>query len=412
MLKFAELCVNLQPNLNEFRQMRLFKTICMLLFALVLTASCLNSSNSSTTLYSDAAISGFSIGTLKQIVHTTTQNGVDSTYIVKVTGSNYEFHIDQVNHRIYNTDSLPVGTDLEHIVCTVTTVSNSVVTILDMEGDTIRLYNSTDSIDFSQPRKFIVHSTDGTGWSEYTVSVNAHQEEADEMRWELMDNATVPTDDQPEVPMEGIKRIIGSCATETYALSTDNRLMVWRDGSTEWEEEWLDSDAQLLPMEDLALASYAMPKVDNTLYVVMIGNRSVEQYPQEKIARVWRKIVDNDPYAPRGYWTYMECTDDEPYALPRLKHLSLVTYDDALLALGGEGVGGNIQAPWSQFYQSRDNGITWKYNKVYQLPEGFDYSATNVTMTVDDDHFLWLFCEGTGQVWRGRLNKLGWEIKK
>jgi len=32
-------------------------------------------------------------------------------------------------------------------------------------------------------------------------------------------------------------------------------------------------------------------------------------------------------------------------------------------------------------------------------------------MAVDDDDNLWLFCGGTGQVWRGRLNKLGWQIK-
>ncbi len=411
MLKIEELCVNLHPKLNEIVRMRPFKTICILLFTLMLTASCLNGSDSTATLYSDAAINGFSLGTLKQVKHTTAKDGSDSTYTVKVTGGNYKFNIDQLNHRIYNTDSLPVGTDVKHVLCTVTTVSNSVVTILDMEGDTIRVYNSTDSIDFSQPRKFIVHSSDGTGWSEYTVSVNAHQEEAYEMRWQLMDGVTMPTTDQLELPMEGIKQIIGSCATETYALSTDDRLMVWRKGSTQWEEDLLDADSKLLPTDDLALTSYAMPKEDNTLYAVMIGNRSLEQYPQEKTARVWRKIVDNDPYAPLGHWTYMEQSDDDPMALPRLQHLTLVTYDDCMLALGGAGVGGATQAPWMQFYQSRDNGITWKYNKVYQLPEGFDYFATNVTMMVDDDKYLWLFCEGTNQVWRGRLNKLGWEIK-
>ena len=31
------------------------------------------------------------------------------------------------------------------------------------------------------------------------------------------------------------------------------------------------------------------------------------------------------------------------------------------------------------------------------------------TWYVDDDNYLWLICEGTGQVWRGRVNKLGWE---
>jgi hypothetical protein len=60
-------------------------------------------------------------------------------------------------------------------------------------------------------------------------------------------------------------------------------------------------------------------------------------------------------------------------------------------------------------YQSRDNGITWKYNPWYVFPDEFDSHATKVTATVDADNFLWLHCEGSGQVWRGRLNKLGWE---
>ena len=104
----------------------------------------------------------------------------------------------------------------------------------------------------------------------------------------------------------------------------------------------------------------------------------------------------------------MEHTDNSQMILPRLQNLAMVYYDSALLALGGAGIGGAMQTPWAEFYQSRDNGITWKYNKYYQLPSGFDYSATKVIMTVDNDKYLWLFCEGTGQVWRGRVNKLGW----
>ena len=82
-----------------------------------------------------------------------------------------------------------------------------------------------------------------------------------------------------------------------------------------------------------------------------------------------------------------------------------------ILAIGGAGIGDATQEPWSQFYQSRDNGITWKYNSTYKLPEGFDEEATKVRLETDGQ-FLWLYCSGTGQVWRGLLNKLGWEYYK
>ena len=378
-----------------------------MLLALVLTTSCL-SSGSDTTLYSDAAISSFTLGTLYRYEHATTSAGKDTVYKKTVVGSDYKFKIDQVNHRIYNTDSLPIGTDVAHVICTVNSVSNSVVTIKDVDSDTIRVYNSTDSIDFTYPREFYVYSSDGSSYTKYTVNVNAHQQDEYTLTWQRMDGTPQPQPDSPSLPMDGIRQMIGSCSTETYALSDDGRMMVWRQNVGQWEEDLMDEDAQLLPTQDLALVSYPMYLADDTEYVVLIGNRSTELFPQEKTARVWRKIVDNGQYAPQSHWTYMEHTDNSQMILPRLQNLAMVYYDSALLALGGAGIGGAMQTPWAEFYQSRDNGITWKYNKYYQLPSGFDYSATKVIMTVDNDKYLWLFCEGTGQVWRGRVNKLGW----
>ena len=86
--------------------------------------------------------------------------------------------------------------------------------------------------------------------------------------------------------------------------------------------------------------------------------------------------------------------------MPGLKGLTLLRYDDTVLAFGGD---------YSKIYQSRDNGITWKENDTYQMPEDFDKSTTGVLVRVDSDNFIWLYCSGTGQVWRGRLNRLGWK---
>jgi hypothetical protein len=34
---------------------------------------------------------------------------------------------------------------------------------------------------------------------------------------------------------------------------------------------------------------------------------------------------------------------------------------------------------------------------------------TAVSAFSDKDNFIWLICSGTGEVWRGRLNRLGWK---
>ena len=56
---------------------------------------------------------------------------------------------------------------------------------------------------------------------------------------------------------------------------------------------------------------------------------------------------------------------------------------------------------------SKDIGINWSANSKYTLPTPL---TTNVyTTTVDGNNFIWLFYGDSGQVWRGRLNRLGWE---
>ena len=89
MLKIGELCVNLHPNSNKNRLMRQFKIWSMMLVALTAMTSCLSSSNDETTLYNDAAIIKFTLGTVNRYLHTTTASGADSTYKVTFTGSNY-----------------------------------------------------------------------------------------------------------------------------------------------------------------------------------------------------------------------------------------------------------------------------------------------------------------------------------
>ena len=50
------------------------------------------------------------------------------------------------------------------------------------------------------------------------------------------------------------------------------------------------------------------------------------------------------------------------------------------------------------------------YVAAYVLPEGFDNTGSDVSaLAVDEENCLWIFCGANGQVWRGRLNQLGWK---
>ena len=169
MLIFAKMCVNLHPNLNSSRLMRQLKTLFILLAGLSLMASCLSGSDNEVTLYGDAAITSFTLGTLNRYTATVTTEGKDTVVKSTVTGSSYTFHIDQVNHRIYNTDSLPYGTDVSRVPVTLATYHNSIATIRSLESeDSLVYYSSSDSIDFTKPRQFLVWSRTSSTGSRWT----------------------------------------------------------------------------------------------------------------------------------------------------------------------------------------------------------------------------------------------------
>ena len=396
--------------------MKYFKISFILAMTIVLMASCLKAESDNVTLYNDAVITGFTLGTMNKYVESTKTTYSGSTYtfdINQAVATNIFKDVTCIGRSIYNNDSLPLGTDLKHVLCTVTTLNNG-ITIIERidEPNVYDYYSSTDSIDFTQPRKFRVFSSDGSVYNDYYVSVNAHQEDGDEFVWKLVDDNWTAVPDAMPLPA-GIKQLLGKSTTEQYALSTDNKLMVSRDNGATWQEDAVTDDADLLPTRDLSLISYPMTNTDSVDYVLLIGNREVNEQNNESIAMVWRKVVDYSKHAPQARWTYMERNaKSDSLALPRMENLTMVKYDDGILAFGGMGLGGFDQLPYYTIYQSRDNGITWKYNPIYDYPEGFDHYADNVRAVVDKDNFLWLYCEGSGQVWRGRLNRLGWKIQK
>ncbi|MBO4821959.1 MAG: hypothetical protein J5548_10920 [Prevotella sp.] len=158
----------------------LLAVLCSVLFTFT---SCLDDDSDEIVYPSDAAISAFSLGTLNRYVTTKSSTGNDSTIKSTVTGSSYRFYIDQVNRTIYNPDSLPYGTDVKHVVCTIGSKNSAQVLLKSTISDSLFYYNSSDSLDFSVPRELVVYSLNGENVVRYSVNVNVHKEEADSFLW-------------------------------------------------------------------------------------------------------------------------------------------------------------------------------------------------------------------------------------
>ena len=166
--------------------MKQIKTTYLLLAILLGSlAACSKMSDSDVTLYDDAAITSFTLGTVNRYV-----DGYKST----IKGSEYRFNIDQNSHTIYNADSLPKGSDVAHIVCGVTTYNNSMAYVVSKDGTYMNYHSSADSLDFTTPRTFRVFSSNGSGYTDYTVKVNVHKEDPDSFVWKKMADIPVMND--------------------------------------------------------------------------------------------------------------------------------------------------------------------------------------------------------------------------
>lgn len=487
----------------------IIRPLVILCMAAVLTASCLgDDDNSDITYYGDTAITAFSLGTLNRYVTTKASstfddegNPVDSTYKTTVTGSSYKFYIDQLNGRIYNTDSLPIGTDTTRVVCSVTSKNSGLVVInyANAEGaDSLVYYNSSDSVDFSKTKDFRVYCTEGTAFRKYTVNVNVHKEEADSFTWnapvsvealksikgmravyhnekmmvfgsdgtqthvytlslngvgalnEITTNITLDAEAYSNVITDGdklytlsngtlmfsadganwldamsinsvaddcvalsdLKRLIGSNSKYVYALTADGIAyaepsMIWfwtKDGN-------LNDDAAWLPSREVTSGVFALKTNSDSERIIMVGNRDASAYQTDTTAVVWSKIEEYKSGSDTHKWIL--CNEENKMQLPRLTGLTAVKYGNALVALGGEGLGSCATAGFKKLYVSLDNGLTWQGDSSYPLPSDFTNGGSNVfAMAVDDANFLWIISGGEGKVWRGRLNKLGWTTDK
>lgn len=207
----------------------LFTYIVGLLLASFTLASCLGSDEADYSQYQDCDITSFSVGDIATTRHTLTAAGKDSTYTETLSGDSIKWEIDHINGHIYNTDSLPLGTNVKKIVAT---ISASGLVARDSLGTPLYFGNGSDSLDYTSPVKFrvIAYANANKGdynsnYRTYTVEVLVHKVNPDAWTWDSIPAATsfpgaAFTDGQKAVELNGKIFVFGKNGSAVSVASS------------------------------------------------------------------------------------------------------------------------------------------------------------------------------------------------
>ncbi len=414
--------------------------------AAITLGSCLSDSDNSTTYADIAAITSFSIDTVKL-------DAVDQ----KKT-----FTIDQVNKKIFNIDSLSFGSQdsIDKILMTVNATG-----YLGHGDMTISL---ADSVDLSQTMTTpytlqVLSPASGNRIVEYDVEVRVHQQKPDSLHWNLITtdfssgtltapvqatwlNGTMHVYDAaghyftttdgkswvsstatwPTTPKYTSIRTFGN---SLWSVGQDGILMTSTDGQT-WTKQdvaipyvitnlitVLDNKMLILVEGPLGTKNWATLTDDFSIHV---GEVAHDQFPRTNINGFEYKTTDDENRAicigapsPEGDRTNAWFTLDglqwsELYSsmtsaqLPDLGSRPYVFQQDDMFY--------TLPTDLSTIYESKES-LTWEEsNDLVLLPSDMQH-ADGAAMAIDADQRIWLIAPESGsapeQVWNGRVNKLG-----
>lgn len=210
------------------------------------------------------------------------------------------------------------------------------------------------------------------------------------------------------------KQLIAATSAHLYALSADNKIMSSADEGTTWIEEELDANAAYLPTENLSYASRTLQTNADAEKIVLIGNRSSEDYPNDYVAFVWTKIDEYSDGSRNHAWSFISQSWENKNRPARAENWQIVNYDgQKFRGVCGNGLGNNPITALNNIFTSGDDGITWIKDQVMRIPADLSTNGTSsFAMTTDKSNSVWIICGATGQVWKTRINRLVWNKKQ
>ena len=432
-------------------------------------SSCDSSSEVTTSDPSrDCVITSATLGTLKRTVTTK-----DTTYDYSVTGGAYLLYIDQVNYKVYNPDSLPIGTHVEKLVFASSGLLYSgSIAIKSLTSGKDTTFVPTDSTDFSVPREVTVYAEDGQSKRTYTFDIRVHKQEGDTIEWKQLtanplsplasfvkqktlvvgstlyvfgqradgkrqvietnvntpnfnDAAYMSGDMSERIDVSSVQYVGGSfyaladgqlvksqLATgnweaqsaanniealasangdSLYAIS-NNQLLATTDGM-QWNASAMEQ-GEHLPTTNVVCAVQSAKNNQGIETTLLLGSNNGNM-------SVWKRDVSQVGGFVNPWISLPQTQELKEYGCPNLQSASLFAYDDKMVLAGVAD-----DKTMTLFYVSQDNGRTWKTGLMYHPAIT---GATTISVACDNDGYLWIVCSGTGDVYKGRLNRLAWE---
>ena len=447
-------------------KLKVLNIIFSLFLAVCTITSCMDLSGEEYEYSSNASITGFAI--TDSIV---TVIGTDTTTVL---GVYYPFIINQNEGRIYNADSLPVNTDISKVVVNITADTYYIYVVAAQDS----LWESTDTLDFRRPIEFKVLAETGVFGRTYKAQINVHQQDPDSLVWRKMtsefasniqaqkavctnSHIYIFAEQESQIAMTSSKTSDGKNWTQlatinipvkadytsvmtwnnTLYILADNQLYTsvngldWTKVDTEQtfskllansennnkligidtENHYISSKDRivweqydLLPVEfpigNYTFANYPLGTNPNIDRIVLLGKNEAST---DTTTIVWSQLGSENEWTPLTY-------DNNNHGCPKLENATIIRYNNKLYTFGGSGeYNGNI-SPFNNFFESRDNGISWRtVTKKVMFPKEFTHlyneANGNYSCVIDNKQYIWIIWSQTGEVWRGKINKMGFK---
>lgn len=402
--------------------------------------------------------------------------GIDTIH-----GKYYKFSIDQVNRRIFNLDSLPLGADtiLDSIVVDTFTVSGTVTSgQLDTVFSIDEPVDLRPAINSDEGMSFKIYANDGLSTRIYKLYIQVHKQDPDSLTWNEMNTSigellpTTPLANKQKVVMLGndlllytypnatltvlktstatpgdyqwsASTVVGlpanvdmhsimECAGQLYVATSSGDVYTSPDGEAWNKHEGLSGGIVTL-LTAFPESLVAIKQVNGVNYYCTAdvtttsaelkwtqGDEVPAGFPTEKI---YSTVFTTDNGINKALLVGMPSTEEGKttpwFSMNGLDWGSLATTSELYCPIEENPsifyYGGDIYALGSgleTFYLS-EVGIAWQpVKKKFMLPASV-VGKKYYSMTIDKNNFIWLLIggESTGenQLWRGRLNRLGFE---
>ena len=193
-----------------------------------------------------------------------------------------------------------------------------------------------------------------------------------------------------------------------YAISASENKLLRSSDAIDWSHvEKLDTKADSLPTHDIRALS--AEQANGNTRIVLVGQRDAateEDKPKYNHGFVWNKMWNESEKEEEAEWIFFPLSSDNTIPCPRLQYFNMLPYDGKCIAFGGASSDGKHKA-LDAMYISQDYGITWRPDDELHMPFDLKGIEDCIASAVDKNNYIWIITNA--QVWRGRLNRLGFE---